>query len=145
MVWVVPGSIVWTGSRSWYYPRAADYVAREMVRAVGSQWLPPRFQRNAWEARQLQWRLQEVRNARNMGCLLRKATCSERSQLQRVAMWATADNSFELEIPKSFKVDVTLPCVPDGGGRGIEFDVCPVGFQPCFDMILLFYAPISPF
>jgi hypothetical protein len=78
----------------------------------------------------------EVRDARNVDCLLRKATGREQSQPKREAMWPTADKALGVGLIKPFGNHIMLLCVPDAGHGGIRFNVCSGGFWSCFGPIL---------
>jgi hypothetical protein len=67
-----------------------SWEARQCVVGLGSfQGIPEKVVYGAVRVKpKLQWRLEEVRDARNMECLPKKAAGNEGKQSKREAMWA---------------------------------------------------------
>jgi hypothetical protein len=69
----------------------------------------------------LQWRLQEVADARNVQYLLKKVAGKEWTQSRREAFWAVNGKATRMGIPKPVGTHNTLLCARYGG---TDFNVC---------------------
>lgn len=81
----------------------------------------------------LKLKLQDVGDARIMGCSLRKATGMKWS-------WPETDHTFctkEMEPSKSFEAQRTPSQLSDARHRVAKSGVCSAGFQSCFDHTFL--------
>jgi hypothetical protein len=81
----------------------------------------------------MQWRPQEIVDARNVECLLGKAAGDEQNQPKTEAMWATNGEDTGARLPH-----ITSACAPDVGHRATEVNVCLAWFLSCFGLISIF-------
>jgi hypothetical protein len=77
----------------------------------------------------------DVRDARNVENLLRKATGNKQSQPKRDNMWTANNKVMEAGLPKSTRAHITTPFAPDVGHEATGFTVFPAGFQSFYDPI----------
>jgi hypothetical protein len=87
----------------------------------------------------LQWRPQEVGDARNMKHLLKKKEGRKQHQPKTMAMWVAAHQAIRTGVPKQFGAHIPKLL---GRHRATEFNVYPSRF--CFGPFPPFYVPIFP-
>lgn len=137
-----------TGGKPWHHPCDSSFIGRQHARIVGSERFLPRFQRKASEARQgapekimqeagemkpkMQQKLQDVRDAKDMECLPRKAAGCEESQLMREAVWAATSKAIWVERPSSLELTSHNPV----SNAGYGFNVLFAGFLSCLGPVI---------
>jgi hypothetical protein len=92
----------------------------------------------------LQWRPQEVRDARNVEHL-RKAASSEQRQPKREAVRAVSSKAIGAVLPKPFGTRILLPCALDARHGAIGFIVCHAGFHFALVRLLIVTFLFLPF
>jgi hypothetical protein len=96
----------------------------------------------------MQWRPQEVKDARNVEHLLRKAAGSKQSLPREKGHVGTqpSGKATGAGLPQSMGVHIMTPCAPmPVRQKAIEFNICPAGFQYLFGWNLPCCSPILPF
>jgi hypothetical protein len=93
----------------------------------------------------IQWRPQEVGDARNLEYLLGNGTGNEPNQPKKGAMWDATSTVTGERLLKLFGAHIMPPCAPYAGHGTTGFNVCPSGFQSCFGHIPSFFVSICPF
>jgi hypothetical protein len=142
------GQGVSAGSRPRYHKHNAGLAGMQNTRVVRSWRLPPRFQKEGlWDwtmcdrvrvpaavpgrvtheavrvKPKMQWRPQEVRDAKNTDCPLRKPAGGKPSQSRRETKWDTTGKATGMGIPKPFGFYIMTPHVTDTGHGSTEFNV----------------------
>jgi hypothetical protein len=159
-----------TGSRPCHYQHDAGFAGMQSLRVMGSWRHLPKFQRKAWEFRQcltgleslqaahgramhkvlkvkpkLQWKPKEIKDARIIEFLMRKAPGSEDNQPKKDAMGAAAEKAVEVKLPKLLGTHISPLCTLNSRHGDTGFNVCLAVFQSGFGPIPLFCATFPPF